>query len=256
MGYGCLEPNDGGLSRLGHPFVAEITRWPIVLDLSHGGPCAIVEAIVVSRAPVAISQPDVGRWPTIRGTRTTASSRRSRTAFASRPLSLRQASPLLNTPDSTTKKGLLDRAMRAMLLGCGLRRSEVAAPPLAHIQPHDNRWCILDLTGKHWRVRTIPMPIGINAAIDSWTSILEFSDGSILRSASRSSSGWRKERERGLAIAPAACDRSRRFQASARTTGSSRRSGAHCAVESEGPLPSIAVDFWSSCSLSARSASR
>jgi hypothetical protein len=42
-------------------------------------------------------------------------------------LSLRQAQALLNAPDTTTKKGLRDRPMLAILLGCGLRRSEVAA---------------------------------------------------------------------------------------------------------------------------------
>src|SRR3984893_2870880 len=41
-------------------------------------------------------------------------------------LSIRQAQTLLNTPDVSTKKGLRDRAMLAVLLGCGLRRSEVA----------------------------------------------------------------------------------------------------------------------------------
>jgi site-specific recombinase XerD len=58
-------------------------------------------------------------------------------------LSLRQAQALLNAPDTTTKKGLRDRAMLAILLGCGLRRSEVAALTLAHIQQRDNRWCIV-----------------------------------------------------------------------------------------------------------------
>ena len=38
-------------------------------------------------------------------------------------LSLRQAQALLNAPDTATKKGLRDRAMLAILLGCGLRRS-------------------------------------------------------------------------------------------------------------------------------------
>jgi integrase len=42
-------------------------------------------------------------------------------------LSVRQAQTLLNTPDATTAKGLRDRAILAVLLGCGLRRSEVAA---------------------------------------------------------------------------------------------------------------------------------
>jgi len=42
-------------------------------------------------------------------------------------LSLRQAQTLLNAPDIATMKGLRDRAILAVLLGCGLRRSEVAA---------------------------------------------------------------------------------------------------------------------------------
>jgi site-specific recombinase XerD len=41
-------------------------------------------------------------------------------------LSARQAQTLLNTPDITTLKGLRDRAILAVLLGCGLRRSEAA----------------------------------------------------------------------------------------------------------------------------------
>jgi site-specific recombinase XerC len=42
-------------------------------------------------------------------------------------LSLRQAQALLSA-DTATMKGLRDRAILAVLLGCGLRRSEVAAP--------------------------------------------------------------------------------------------------------------------------------
>lgn len=41
-------------------------------------------------------------------------------------LSLRQAQALLNAPDVHTKKGLRYRAVFATLLGCGLRRSELA----------------------------------------------------------------------------------------------------------------------------------
>ncbi|MGD0773917.1 MAG: tyrosine-type recombinase/integrase [Candidatus Solibacter sp.] len=71
---------------------------------------------------------------------------------------MRQAQTLLNTPDTSTTKGLRDRAILAVLLGCGLRRSEVAALTVGHVQQRDGRWCIVDLVGKQGRVRTIPMP--------------------------------------------------------------------------------------------------
>src|SRR5260370_27085462 len=100
-------------------------------------------------------------------------------------LSVRQAQTLLNTPDVSTKKGLRDRAMLAVLLGCGLRRSEVAALTLRHIQQRDSRWCIVDLVGKHGRVRTIPMPTWVKAAIDAWTQAAGLAAGHVLRPVNR-----------------------------------------------------------------------
>lgn len=58
-------------------------------------------------------------------------------------LSLKQAQALLNTPDITTLQGLRDRAIIAVLLGCAVRRSEVAALTMAHVQQRDGRWCIV-----------------------------------------------------------------------------------------------------------------
>ena len=75
-------------------------------------------------------------------------------------LSVQQAQKLLNTPDATTTKGLRDRAILAVLLGCGLRRSEVAALTCEHVQQRDGRWCVVDLRpsepsrcrpGSRWR---------------------------------------------------------------------------------------------------------
>jgi integrase len=100
-------------------------------------------------------------------------------------LSIRQAQTLLNTPDVSTNKGLRDRAMLAILLGCGLRRSEVAALTLKHIQQRDSRWCIVDLVGKHGRVRTIPIPTWVKVAIDSWTSAAGLVEGHVLRPVNR-----------------------------------------------------------------------
>src|SRR5258708_7079261 len=92
-------------------------------------------------------------------------------------LSVAQAQKLLNTPDVTTTKGLRDRAILAVLLGCGLRRSEVAALTVGHVQQRDGRWCIVDLIGKHGRVRTIPMPMWVKVAQDAWTSRAGGTDG-------------------------------------------------------------------------------
>jgi integrase len=75
--------------------------------------------------------------------------------------------------------------MLAVLLGCGLRRSEVAALTLKHIQQRDNRWCIVDLIGKHGRVRTIPMPTWVKVAIDAWTAAVGLTEGHVLRPVGR-----------------------------------------------------------------------
>jgi integrase len=100
-------------------------------------------------------------------------------------LSLRQAQTLLNTPDVRTKKGLRDRAMFATLLGCGLRRSELAALTFKHVQMRDSRWCIVDLVGKHGRVRTIPMPTWTKNAIDVWTAEAGVTEGHLFRPINR-----------------------------------------------------------------------
>src|SRR5436305_379501 len=100
-------------------------------------------------------------------------------------LTLRQAQALLSAPDIATVKGLRDRAILAVLLGCGLRRSEVAALTFSHVQQRDGRWCIVDLLGKHGRVRTVPMPTWVKVAIDAWTATASVTEGSVFRPVNR-----------------------------------------------------------------------
>ena len=96
-------------------------------------------------------------------------------------LSQRQAQALLSAPNISTLRGLRDRAILAVLLGCGLRRSEVAALTLAHLQQRDGRWCIVDLVGKHGRVRTAPIPTWVKVAVDAWTSPAGVAEGHVFR---------------------------------------------------------------------------
>src|SRR5215471_9693932 len=100
-------------------------------------------------------------------------------------LTAKQAQSLLNAPDATTNKGLRDRAILAVLLGCGLRRSEVAALTFKHIQQRDGRWCIVDLIGKHGRVRTVPIPTWVKVAVDAWAAAVGIADGPVFRSVNR-----------------------------------------------------------------------
>src|SRR6202166_4365604 len=103
-------------------------------------------------------------------------------------LSLRQAQALLSAPDIAMLRGLRDRAILAVLLGCGLRRSEVAALTFAHVQQRDGRWCIVDLLGKHGRIRTAPMPAWVKVAIDAWTSARDLAGGYVFRPVNRAGS--------------------------------------------------------------------
>src|SRR5579872_2211454 len=100
-------------------------------------------------------------------------------------LSVRQAQSLLNAPDVTTARGQRDRAILAVLLGCGLRRSEVAALTFAHVQQRDGRWCIVDLVGKHGRVRTAPMPTWVKVAVDAWAGPAGVNEGCVFHPVNR-----------------------------------------------------------------------
>jgi site-specific recombinase XerD len=97
-------------------------------------------------------------------------------------LSQVDAQRLLDAPDPTMRKGVRDRAILAVLLGCGLRRSEIAALTLAHVQQRDGRWVIVDLVGKHHRVRSVPMPNWTRMAIEAWTERAGIACGRVFRS--------------------------------------------------------------------------
>ncbi len=83
-------------------------------------------------------------------------------------LTVKQAQQLLDAPDTSTLKGLRDRALLAVAIGCGLRRSEIVNLTFTHLQLREERWAIIDLLGKHQRVRSVPMPGWCKAAIDAW----------------------------------------------------------------------------------------
>lgn len=92
-------------------------------------------------------------------------------------LTKEQAQAMLNLPDPSTLKGLRDRAMLACLIGCGLRRDELARLDWRHIQQRDGRWALVDITGKRNKTRTVPMPPWAYEAVRQWGLALAGTDG-------------------------------------------------------------------------------
>jgi integrase len=79
-----------------------------------------------------------------------------------------KAELLLMAPPADTLGGLRDRAILGLMIGAGLRRSEVASLTFEHIQQREGRWAIVDLVGKHGRIRTVPVPSWCKVALDRW----------------------------------------------------------------------------------------
>lgn len=96
-------------------------------------------------------------------------------------LTKNEAQRLLTAPKLTDQDGKADpkayrdRAILAVMIGAGLRRSEAAALTFDHIQQRDGRWVIVDIIGKGNHVRSIPIPSWVKLAIDEWQSLASIS---------------------------------------------------------------------------------
>ena len=88
-------------------------------------------------------------------------------------LTRNQAQELVNAASTDSLRGWRDGAMLGLLLGCGLRRSEVVGLNLDQLQSREGRWVIVNLIGKGKRLRTIPVPSWSKELLDAWLGILE-----------------------------------------------------------------------------------
>lgn len=68
---------------------------------------------------------------------------------------------------------LRDRALIAVMCGCGLRRSEVAGLTWDHYQERGGRMCIVDLVGKGGRIRTVAIPRWVEELIEEYKESLQ-----------------------------------------------------------------------------------
>ena len=111
-------------------------------------------------------------------------------------LTREQARELLAVPDRTTLKGKRDYVLLAMLVGCALRREELAVLDVDTIQLREGRWVLADLEGKGRRVRTVAIPAWVKQGINTWMTAAGVEDGRLLRAVTKggkvkeSMSGW------------------------------------------------------------------
>jgi len=105
-------------------------------------------------------------------------------------LSLDQSSEVLNRALGAGMRAKRDYAMLAMLLGCGLRRSELVGLDTDEVQMRQGHWAIVDLTGKGGHIRTVPIPQWAKQALDLWTSAAEVTKGKIFRAVNKRGKVW------------------------------------------------------------------
>jgi integrase len=107
-------------------------------------------------------------------------------------LSLDQSSEVLRSASGDGLRAKRDYAMLAVLLGCGLRRSELVGLETDEIQTRQDHWVIVDLIGKGRRVRTVPIPHWVKKAVDRWVVAAGITQGKIFRAVTKRGKVWGK----------------------------------------------------------------
>jgi site-specific recombinase XerD len=105
-------------------------------------------------------------------------------------LTVEEARSLWQLPNTHSAKGKRDRAILAVLLGCGLRRRELVDLNFDHIQRREDHWAIVDMVGKGGHIRTVPMPDWVKQTIDDWRSTAQITHGRVFRCVCRRGMVW------------------------------------------------------------------
>jgi site-specific recombinase XerD len=105
-------------------------------------------------------------------------------------LTAEQAQALMHRPVVESLRSKRDRAMLAVLLGCGLRRAELVGLKLEDLQIREEHWIIADWIGKGKHIRTVPVPAWVKAAIDDSIAASGIDKGIIFRRVNRTDGVW------------------------------------------------------------------
>jgi integrase len=100
-------------------------------------------------------------------------------------LSVAEARALLDAPLRAPavhpRRAQRDRALLAFLLGCALRRGEVAWVQVDSFELVEARWVLRNLIGKGLRRRTVPVPAWVKVHVDAWVEAAGLTSGPLFR---------------------------------------------------------------------------
>jgi site-specific recombinase XerD len=167
-----------------------VLRYRIQLEAKHLAPATInlrlaaVRRLAYEGADVGLLSPDLAA-----GIRRVKGAKRLGVRLGNW-LSAEQAKELIRSPDLQTTGGKRDHAMLALLLGCGLRRSEAVHLALEHFQRRDDHWAIVDVFGKGGHIRSVPVPNWVKNAIDCWTAAAQIEAGRLFRCVTKHGTVW------------------------------------------------------------------
>ena len=100
-------------------------------------------------------------------------------------LSVDEAKALLRHSPPDDLRDKRDRAILAVLIGCGLRRAELVGLKVEDFQIRDEHSVIADLIGKGKHIRTVPVPAWVKRTVDAWTTAAQIRAGTIFRPVNR-----------------------------------------------------------------------
>ena len=167
-----------------------VTRYRISLEQKNYAPSTInlrlaaVRRLAYEAADAGLLSPDLAA-----GIRRVKGAKRLGVRLGNW-LSAEESERLINVPRGPGLRALRDRAILAVLLGCGLRRAELSGLRLEHLQSRDGRCVIGDLVGKGRHLRTVPIPAWAKEAVDSWVAQAEISGGALFRAIGKTGKPW------------------------------------------------------------------
>jgi len=78
---------------------------------------------------------------------------------------------MMQLPDRETPMGARDAALLAVMVACGLRRTEIAELDWTQYQEREARMCLIDVRGKGNRIRTVPVAAWAAGEVERWRGL-------------------------------------------------------------------------------------